>query len=108
MATKIDNSKKKLVRLLSENGKILYKNGFVDLVKGVYDESGQIYPAGFDSDGMAYGTNGEIETGQIIFEDGKDTGYNINTNYFPLVCMRVVHRNFNNTAQLNKIYNYGL
>ena len=84
-------SKIKLVRLLSNDGKILFKNGLLDFSKGIHDEQGKSYPAGFDSKGNAYGESGDPKTGQILFEDGTETGYNINENYFPLVCMRIVH-----------------
>lgn len=84
-------SKIKLVRLLSNDGEVLFKNGYIDLAKGIYDEQGKFYPAGFDSKGNAYGESGDPKTGQILFEDGTSTEYNINGNYFPLVCMRIVY-----------------
>lgn len=98
MAKSKTESKMKLVRLLSQDGKLLYKTGWVDFSDGVYDELGNSYPAGFESDGTAHGTSGDVETGKILFEDGSDTGYNINENYFPLVCMRVVYNSHVKTA----------
>ncbi len=88
-----------LVRLLTTKGKILEKSGWMDFTNGVHDDDGNLYPAGFDSTGCVHGTSGNPKTGQILFEDGKDTGYNINENYISLVCLRVVHKNF------KKLYN---
>ena len=85
-------NKIKLVKLLSEDGKILEREGWMDFTSGVHDDDGSIYPAGFGEDGAAYGTQGDSNTGSILFKDGSETGYNLRKNYLSLVCLRVVHR----------------
>lgn len=95
-------SKIKLVRLLSNDGEVLFRNGWMDLSKGIHDEHGNLYPAGFDAKGNVFGESGNPKTGQILFEDGTSTEYNINENYFPLVCMRVVYSKHRTTIPINK------
>lgn len=90
----MSRNKTKLVRLITDDGKILYKTGWIDFLKGVHDDAGNIYPVGFDALGNAHGTNGDPDTGKIIYEDGTETGYNIHDNYFHLVCMRVVYNKY--------------
>lgn len=89
-------NKIRLVKLLSEDGKILEREGWMDFTSGVHDEDGNIYPAGFEDDGTVYGIYGDSNTGSILFKDGRKTGYNLRQNYLSLVCLRVVHRNLEN------------
>ena len=85
------SKKIKLVRLLSNDGVILEKAGYVDFPGGVRDEDGNMYPAGFESDGTVHGNLGD-ENGNILFAGGASTGYNINENYFSLVCLRIAYK----------------
>ncbi len=88
----------KLIKLLTNNGELLDQDGWSDFVNGVYDDTGNIYAAGFEEDGTVHGTDGDSETGQILHDDESDTGYNINENYFSLVCLKVIHSNFRKSA----------
>lgn len=93
----MSEKKIKLTKLLTSSGEILDRDGIMDFATGIYDNEGNFYPAGFSDDGTAYGNSGD-ESGQILYENGRDTGYNINENYFSLVCLRVVHSKFRKTA----------
>ena len=86
----------KLVKLLTNDGQVIDKIGHVDIESGVKDQDGNSYPAGFDETGTVHGTCGDLTTGQILYEDGTDTGYNINQDYFSMVCMRVAYKNILN------------
>jgi len=92
------SNKTRLVKLLSEDGKILEREGWMDFTSGVHDDDGNIYPAGFEEDGTVYGTQGDSNTGSILYKDGSETGYNLRKNYLSLVCLRVVHRNLEKIA----------
>jgi hypothetical protein len=83
----------KLVKLLTDDGKIISKTGWVDFTSGVYDDEGKIYAAGFDETGTVHGTSGNAETGEILYEDGSSTGYNIKEDYFSLVCLKIAYSN---------------
>lgn len=85
-------NKIKLVRLLTEDGRIINKSGTMDFVRGVRDSDGVEYPAGFDEHGVPHSSYGCDESGKIMFSDGSDTGYHVEQRYLSLVCMHVVHR----------------
>lgn len=87
----MSQGKIKMVRLLTMEGVILDKEGWMDFTKGVHDDDGTVYAAGFEDDGTAYSTYGNPKTGQILYPDGSDTGYNMNENYISVVSLRVVH-----------------
>lgn len=84
-----------LVKLLTNDGILIDKEGWMDFTNGVYDSEGsQNYALGFEIDGTVHGNNGDVDTGDIFYEDGLETGYNINENYFSLICLRVVYNKF--------------
>jgi hypothetical protein len=78
-----------MVRLLSKEGKIVEAAGTFD-GEFVKDSSGQDYLAGFDENGFIYCIIGD-DDGNVLFEDGTLTGYNIKEDYRSLVSMRLVY-----------------
>lgn len=80
----------KFVKLISANGEILNEPGFID-TNDIKDSNGNVCAVGFESDGTVHGTFGDLDTGQILFENGEDTGYNVNKNYISFVSLRIVH-----------------
>lgn len=77
-----------MVRLLSKEGKIVESAGTFD-GEFVRDSSGKEYVAGFDENGFIYCILGD-EDGNVLFEDGSLTGYNIKEDYRSLVRMRII------------------
>lgn len=92
------NQKIKLVKLLTMDGVILDRDGWMDFTKGVHDDQGVVYAAGFEADGTPYSTYGNPETNQILYPDGTDTGYRFNENYISLVSLRVIYSVHRKTA----------
>jgi len=78
-----------MVRLLSKEGKIVDIAGTFD-GEFVKDSSGNDYVAGFDQDGFIYCILGD-DDGNVLFEDGTLTGYNIKEDYMSLVSMKLIH-----------------
>lgn len=78
-----------MVRLLSKEGKIVEAAGTFD-GEFVKDSFGQDYLAGFDENGFIYCIIGD-DDGNVLFEDGTLTGYNIKEDYRSLVSMRLVY-----------------
>jgi len=77
-----------MVRLLSKEGKIVDATGTFD-GEYVRDSSGKEYVAGFDENGFIYCILGD-DYGNVLFEDGSLTGYNIKEDYRSLVSMRMI------------------
>jgi hypothetical protein len=77
-----------MIRLLSKEGKIVDAAGTFD-GEFVKDSSGQDYVAGFDENGFIYCVLGD-DAGNVLFEDGTLTGYNINNDYRSLVSMKII------------------
>jgi hypothetical protein len=94
----MSKEKIKLVKLLTMDGRIIDKAGWMDFSNGVQDDAGTVYAAGFESDGTPYSTYGNPETGQILYPDGSDTGYTFKKNYISLVSLRVVHNTYKKSA----------
>jgi hypothetical protein len=94
----MSQQKIKLVKLLTMDGRILDKAGWMDFTTGVHDDDGTVYAAGFEADGTPYSTYGNPESGQILYPDGSDTGYRFDVNYISLVSLRVVHSTFKKVA----------
>ena len=77
-----------MVRLLSKEGKIVDAAGTFD-GDFVKDSSGKEYVAGFDENGFIYCILGD-DDGNVVFEDGTLTGYNIKEDYKSLVSMKII------------------
>jgi len=77
-----------MVRLLSKEGKIVDATGTFD-GEYVKDSSGKEYVAGFAENGLIFCILGD-DDGNVLFEDGTLTGYNIKEDYRSIVSLRLI------------------
>jgi hypothetical protein len=87
----------RLTKLLTADGKLLDVEGYaiidndggLNVCNGVYDLHDNEYILGFNEFGNIFGVYGDKD-GNILYEDGRKTGYNINNMYKSVSCLSVV------------------